>query len=208
MRHCWKTPISLALASLTLFVLALGSESVATAQTRPPVETGPDAAIRADREMRDRQTNITLLEHGKDEGISRQAAAKQMNEDFDRVQTVGFGLLTLFSSANLPDYQRIAADAAEVRMRANRIKNYLVLPPTAKEQKGQNALSDAEKDQLKSSLPALKDLIKSFVANPVFRQSSGTQQVDYRELAKARRDLDDIIDLSGRIRKTAEKMSK
>ena len=48
-------------------------------------------------------------------------------------------------------------------------------------------------------------LIFSFVDNPFFKEAS---VVDTQLTSKARRDLEDIIELSGQIRKTSEQMDK
>lgn|SRR5262249_41744306 len=176
---------------------------LAEAQARPNPNSLP--AAETNREMRDREANITLMERGKDEAKNREAAQKQMNEDFQRIQTEDADMITAFTSANPPDYQKILDDAADIRTRATRLKNLLVLPPSGKEDKRKKE-RDADLD-LQASMPLLSGTIKSFVSNPIFQQQAG-QPVDYRNVVKARHDLDEIIELSSKVRAAAEKMSK
>ncbi len=59
--------------------------------------------------------------------------------------------------------------------------------------------------RLKSALSELGELITGFVNNPAFKSSN---VVDARLAAKARRDLEGIIELSSGIKKCGEKLSK
>ena len=58
---------------------------------------------------------------------------------------------------------------------------------------------------MKSLLSSLNDLMTSFLTNPVF-SDMGT--LDNQLAAKARRDLESLIDLSDVVRKGAEKLGK
>ena len=183
--------------------LGLTAALVAAGQT-PGTKTAPvqPSASENPQEMRDRTQNITMLERGKDTAISREAALKQANEDFARIQVAEAELRGAFTSA-APDYKRISENATEIKTRAARLKDYLVLPPTAKDQKAKRPGDGQNAEQLETCVAQLKERVRSFATNPIF--SKDNQQVDYREVARARRDLDDIIDVTARIRKDAEK---
>lgn len=86
-----------------------------------------------------------------------------------------------------------------------RMRDYLVLPPTAKDEKAQKNRDESDTSQLRPALTTLNGLITSFVTNPLFKKDTS---VDYTLVARARRDLDGIIDYSEKIRKSAEKMTK
>jgi hypothetical protein len=184
-------------------IMVLGSATRTLAQARPNPNSPPGAET--NREMRDREANITLMERGKDEAKAREATQKQMNEDFQRIQSEDADMRTVFASPALPNYKKIYDDAADIKVRATRLKNLLVLPPSGKEDKRRKE-RESESD-LKTSLPTLDEAIKSFVSNPIFHQQAG-EPVDYRDVSKARRDLDDIIEFSSRIAKTAQNLSK
>jgi hypothetical protein len=56
---------------------------------------------------------------------------------------------------------------------------------------------------VKELLAALNGLIMNFVSNPIFKNSDA---VDPQQAAQARRDLDGIISLSEKMKKTADKL--
>jgi hypothetical protein len=60
-------------------------------------------------------------------------------------------------------------------------------------------------EQLKPSLRKLGKLIFDFVENPFFKEVS---VVDTHLTTKARRDLEEIIELSGQIKNNSEKLNK
>jgi len=187
-------------------IIVWGCATGALGQVKPNPTTLPGAET--NREMRDREANITLMERGRDEAKAREATQKQMNEDFQQIQTEDAEINTVFGSANPPDYKKINDAAADIKVRATRLKNLLVLPPSGKEDKRKKE-RESESD-LKGTLPTLAEAVKSFVSNPIFHQQAGQagQPVDYRDLSKARRDLDDIIELSSRVAKTAQNLNK
>jgi hypothetical protein len=62
-----------------------------------------------------------------------------------------------------------------------------------------------EGHELKPLLAAMDKRLKSFLGNPVFSDTGG---LDVTQANRARHDLDDILKLSDRLRKSAEKMSR
>ena len=201
-----KRPISFTPLLGSVIRLAVVSLALATpllAQQNPPNPAPPTLDSRS--ELRDRDMNVTLLERGKDEARNRQSVLTQMNEDFARIQSADKDVLSAVSTEGAPDYKRISDGLADIRKRAIRLRDNLVLPPAGKDGKSQKTLDEADTNQLRPALVALNGLITSFVTNPLFQQGAN---VDYRQVAKARRDLDGIIDFSDKIRKSTEKLSK
>lgn len=200
-----KRPISFApslafVIRLVVFSLALATPLLA--QQNPP---NPQPPARDNRsELRDRDMNVTLLERGKDEARSQESVLAQMNEDFERIQSLDKDILSAVST-DTPDYKRISDGLTDIRKRAIRLRNNMVLPPTAKDEKSQKTIDEADTSQLRPALITLNGLITGFVTNPLFQKNAN---VDYRQVAKARRDLDGIIDFSEKIRKSAEKLVK
>ena len=192
-----------ACAEAAVMVMALGAQ--ASGQARPNAPQ-PSPATVTNPAMHDREANITLLERGKDEANRKDAALKQMNEDFQRIQTTDAEMMDAFVSANPPDYDKISVDAADIRVRASRLRDQLALPAAGKPEKRAKE-PDIDKDDLRASLSRLSDSIKSFVSNPIFQQQA-PQQVDHHNGLRARLDLDDIIRLSSRIAKAAGEQKK
>ncbi len=152
-----------------------------------------------------RETEATAMETRKNEALKRDATVRQMNEDFKRLQELNLDLSGACPASGSPNYKRLSDDSAEIKKRASRLRDNLMMPPAAKEEKREKIKEEPGQDPLKSSVATLNVLIKSFASNPVFRKDTG---VDHQQVSKARRDLDDIIEISDRLKKTAEKMGK
>jgi hypothetical protein len=125
----------------------------------------------------------------------------QIKEDFERIQIVNGEVL---QARGAPDYVRLSEAAGEVSRRAARLKSNLFTPETEKKPKAEGV---EEKDQreLKSLLSALDDALARFVNSPMFQNP---KVVDPRDNEKARQDLDEVIKLSTRVLKEADKMKK
>lgn len=186
-----------------LLTAILHSNIVAAQKTPPPPSQDRTKTYDANSELRGRDANITLIERAKTEAENREAVLKQMNEDLDRIQALNAALVGAFVPNSSPDYTRISEDSAELKKRAIRLKSNLALPPTPKDEK--HPKSKAEQDQVQPLVGELNDLVKSFVASPLFTRNA---VLDYQLLAKARRDLDGITELSERIRKTSDSLRK
>lgn len=193
---------------IRLFVFSLVLATPILAQRNPtfPQPATKDNPRTDPGELRGRNDNITLLERGKDEAQNRQTALAQMNEDFDRIQKVDRNVLSAISTSDVPDYKRISLGLAEIRKRAIRLRSNLVLPTSSKDEKAQKKRDAMDTSQLQPSLLVLNDLITSFVSNPIF--TSRDTNVDSPQVARARRDLDGIIEFSEKIRKSAETLNK
>jgi hypothetical protein len=160
-------------------------------------QTSPQGAP----QVTDRERNVTDMERSKYGVAAHDAAQKQFNDDFLGLQTVDADMVKVFATGKPPDYKRIADDAADIKKRATRIRDYLMLPSAGRKDKQKK---EAATDELDSLIPALKDRVQSFVKNPTFQQQD--RRADYRDLGQARRDVDDIIEFSARVKTAAEKM--
>ncbi|HEY0379334.1 MAG TPA: hypothetical protein VGC87_20630 [Pyrinomonadaceae bacterium] len=136
--------------------------------------------------------------------VEPRLALAQIREDFVRIQVVNNDLADAVSRRGALDLEFVAKSASEIKKRAGRLKDNLVLPEhesvfVVPEARGSAAA------QLKSSLVTLKELIREFVVNPLFEKAN---LVDLQLAAKARRDLDDIIEVCGRVKKNSAELSK
>jgi hypothetical protein len=117
-------------------------------------------------------------------------------------------MMAMTFTNNVLDYKLISEASAEIRRRAARLRSNLPLPETEKgEQEAQpmEGWNELGQGQVKLALLALDDLIMRFVMNPVF-QKLGV--VDVQQSLRAKRDLEVIIKLSGKIKKCADKLAK
>jgi hypothetical protein len=132
----------------------------------------------------------------------------KIKEDFEHIQTVNNQMMVTTFANNVLDYKRIAEASSEIRKRAARLKSLLPLPESENQEQSEQPLkgwNELDQGEVKLALKALDDLIMGFVNNPVFQKP---QIVDVPQSSKAKHDLEDIIKLSGKIKKSAEKMSK
>lgn len=138
---------------------------------------------------------------------SNVSASLQLKYDFENLQTTHNQMMEMIFSNNVMDYRLIAEASAEIRRRATRLKSNLPLPETEKAVAGQSLKGWDEIDggQLKPALLFLDELIMRFVTNPIFQQAD---VLDLQQSSQAKRDLEDIIKMSGKIRKSAEKLAK
>ena len=129
----------------------------------------------------------------------RNTTLAEVREDFWRIQLANDDLNSSLASQTAIDSRMIAKTAAEIRTRAKRLKENLALPRPDKTPEPQTASAT---NDLRSSINTLSKLIDSFVSNPMLSQK---HVVDATLSLKASRDLEDIIIVSGEIRKVATK---
>jgi hypothetical protein len=189
-------------------------------QNRPPSRPTPierntgnprrerDERLMRNEDLRRREWELRSLENARrtpPESPTLRLAYAQIREDFVRLQVVNNEMMstTFASTATRPDYRQIAKAVGEIRRRASRLKSNLPLPEPERNETRQTNQEITNDEQLKSSLLALDQLIMSFVLNPMFKTLS---VIDAQDGVKARRDLEGIIALSERIKKSAERL--
>ena len=131
-------------------------------------------------------------------------ALAQIREDFVRIQVVNNDLAATVSRVGALDLEFVAKSASDIKKRAGRLKDNLALPEYESVFIVPETRGNAEA-QLKSSLVTLRDLIRDFVLNPLFEKAN---LVDLQLAAKARRDLDDIVEVCGRVKKNSAELGK
>ena len=134
-----------------------------------------------------------------------QLAVVQIKEDYVRIQVVNSDLARAASQGGALDLKLVAKSAAEIRKRAERLKHNLALPEPEQSAERPAAEAGDEEARLRASVSTLGRLIAGFVRNPIFREVG---VFDARSAATARRDLEEIIGLSGRLKKESERLNK
>ena len=132
-------------------------------------------------------------------------ALAELQEDFKRIQVVNLDMVRALSKGGTLDLEFVADSAAEIKKRAERLKENLALP--AAEEKKEPSQPEAEMtlDQLKRSMLALGKLVYGFVKSPFFIE---IDVVNEQEGLKVRRNLNEIIELSDRIKKNSKNLLK
>jgi hypothetical protein len=199
----------------TVAPLVSGQRSGSAAEARMRVMREARERELRDNEMRERAFDLRMVEEEarRHPAVPRREpklAIAQIREDFVRIQVVNYDLSDALSRSSSSgggslDLKFIAKSVADIKKRARRLKDNMMLPETENVFERPQMEVAPEAGQLKSSLSVLKKLIIGFVNNPIFRE---TNVVDVQLSAKAKHDLEDIIELSEQIKKSSEKLNK
>lgn len=202
---------------LSFIIFAFGcffttERAAAQRSDRPPT---PSERMRERQMRRESQMETSMMiealkrDNRRRPGEVRESVASlQLKQDFETIQTVNNQMMTMTFSNNVLDYKLISESSAEIRKCAARLKSRLPLPEAGKDETESKSLKnwdEINREQLKPALLFLDDLIMRFVGNPIFQQS---EVFDLQQTSRAKRDLQAIINLSGKITKHAEKQAK
>jgi len=133
-----------------------------------------------------------------------QAVIAQVEQDFRQILILHNEIGRATATDRTLDYRFVSDATAEIKKRASRLQTTLMLSRSETDDKQEKRLKFAD-TQVKDALIVLCNRIENFVKNPII-ESPGT--VDLEQSARARRDLDSIIDLSGDIKKSADRLNK
>lgn len=174
----------------------------------PPVDrtANTDRIRQQDMSRREYQLRNFGTEPGKpkDERAVK-ALMAQTEEDFNRILALHNEIARALHSNNTLNYQFVSDASAEIKKRASRVQSSLALRLPAEEVQNLEKSAPANDLPIKDELVKLCNHIRSFVTNPSI-ENPNTINVD--EMAKAKRDLELLIQLSGRIKKDADKLNK
>jgi hypothetical protein len=163
--------------------------------------------------VREHQQQLNVLLNSKEPGRTTeerrlQAIIEQTRQDFDRIQVLNRELVNTASASRDAtfNYKSLTVMASEIRKRARRLKDNISLPPSDDDKEPlEKKEGEIGREEMKDALMMLSKRIVSFTTNPLFQT---TNVIDARLGAKASRDLDVIVELSGQIKKSAEKLGK
>jgi hypothetical protein len=197
----------------------LASAAPRTALAQPSPRTDAERMERALRDERERRRRaedewwrihdlrMAGEPHRAPKRPEPQLALAQIKEDFMRIQVLNNDLTQMVARSNREplDLKLVSKSAADIRKRAARLRDNLILPDFEKVFEIPKVEAPTEAERLRSSLTVLRRLILGFVNNPHFKHS---RLVDVQAAIKARRDLDDIIEVSGWVKQSSEKLHK
>lgn len=210
-RHQYKLSVegiaSLAIAPAVL-LLILSTQTLAqrgsTGGSSPNMDRARESGVR------EHQQQLNLLLNSKEPGRAGeerrlQAIIEQTKQDFDRIQVLNRELVNRASATDAFNYKSLTEMAAEIRKRARRLKDNISLPPPERDEPLGKREGEIGREQMKGALLMLSKRIVSFTTNPLFQTA---HVIDARLGAKASGDLEAIVELSGQIKKSAEKLGK
>lgn len=162
-------------------------------------------AIRGQQDLGLREHQMGELERAPAKKREAKDVMAEVNDDMARLGVLHEGITSALAASNQAlDAKAFLDKAVEIKLRGTRLRTDLALPIDEKAQK-HDVLKGIDNATLQPVVAVLDKLLDSFLHNPVF---TDTGAVDMQLAAKARQDLDDIIVVSEKVRKTAEKLSK
>jgi hypothetical protein len=172
----------------------------------PPIDrrTNTDRVRQQDMSRREWQLRNFGNEPGGPADRRRlEALMAQTEEDFNRILTLHNEIARALSSKNALDYKFVSDATSEIKKRASRVQSTYRLEP--EESYTAEKLEEIDDSEMKDSLVKLCNQIRSFVTNPSI---ANPNTVDAAQLTKARHDLESLIQLSGQIKKDADKINR
>jgi len=158
-------------------------------------------------ESEEREMTLELVEryHRSGEPREPRLALAQIREDFVRLQVVNNEMARAVSGGGQLDFKLVAKSASEIKKRAERLKLNLALPEAAEGEKPPAAPTPADPEQLRVALSRLDGIVLRFT-NAL--HAKGVRRFDAQSSARLRLDLEAIIGLSGRVKKSSEHLGE
>lgn len=207
---------ALAARAVAFVVALIAFLTVLAAPLMAQRESGPRQISPAERAARqtamlNQQMQLRGLIDEKDKRLPDNQAylrviVEQAKQDFDKIQRVNVEIMRAVSAGNPEfNYKNITEMTSEIRKRAKRFKDNISLPPPDESLANAKKLDQISGEEMTGALLLLSERITNFVMNPLFQTSN---LMDIKLGAKASSDLALIIELSGTIRKNAERLAK
>lgn len=194
---------------MTALILLIFFAAPVFSQSVPP--GGPPPIDRRANTDRIRQQDMSRREYqlrnfGREPGSPKderqvKALMAQTEEDFTRILTLHNEIARALTSKKDLNYEFVSEATAEIKKRASRVQSMLALHLSSDDA----PVKEKSDPEMTDSLVKLCQEIRSFVTNPIIENPN---TIDVEQLTRARRDLESLIQLSGLIKKDADKLSK
>jgi hypothetical protein len=197
--------IFLSKIAIFVFIGAFGISVFAqSTRTMTPVDRRIEQINR--QIQRSERDNMTREMKGKNrktvDSKQSQAIKTQIKKDFEALQTAYNKIVINLQSTSF-ERDFVLEAAAEVKKYASRLKDNLALPEPEKDAANEIAAKEElNLEDRRKSLRTLCQHIYNFVTNPIFNEPTG---FDVEKAANAGREMDKIIEISEKIKETAEK---
>jgi hypothetical protein len=202
-----RKSLRLAFGILTaLLVLTCASPNMAQKQGGAASASMPEITIRQrnrqmedyDREL-DRFKAAAMISAGR-----RRSLLRQIKEDFERIQAIHNEMLEMIQVEETLKYERLVELSSEMTKRIKRLGTNLALPAPADSKTniphGKHSTNKGNDADVKESFYTLHDVLVRFVTNPIFKN---LKIFEANEINRASCDLNDIVLLSDKIKKSA-----
>ncbi|HEX7312651.1 MAG TPA: hypothetical protein VF297_01950 [Pyrinomonadaceae bacterium] len=202
MKYSSKSVVSAsAVLLLAACAMVAQGQQVRTAEREARERMARDAAASEEREM-----EFALIERYHRAGEQRREprlAAAQIREDFVRLQVVNNDLARVVAGTGQLDFKLVAKSASEIKKRAERLKLNLILPEPDAGARPPAGAAPTDPEQLRTALSRLDGIVLRF-ANAL--HAKGVKRFDAESSVRLRLDLEAIIGLSERVKKSSERL--
>lgn len=194
---------STVVAAFAVALLLLPTD-FASAQFRPPLTQMERERLRQQRNIRSHRRWVNTIPLFTEQQM-RMAQAAQARKDSERIQFFNAEMMRSVSQGAPPDYDGIVKATGEIKKRAARLMGYLKLSRMDESERTQIAPEYLDSQQLADSLKRLDLLVRRFGANSLSQPRSASV-IDAKAAIDARQDLEEIIVLSDKIKKSAKRL--
>jgi hypothetical protein len=195
-------------ASINLWASSAVAQQQGQPIYEPPAVTRRETEMAREREVRQREELRQSLGKRPVRAANLryvQAVIAQVKKDFERIQIARNQIVRAAGVRNELDYKFVSEVTGEIRKRASRLEGNLALPAPEEDETRLKNAGDLDEAQIRVALLTLCDRIESFVTSPVF-ETPGV--IDVQHSTKASSDLESILELSGRVMKSAERLNR
>jgi hypothetical protein len=189
---------------LAVFAMTLLIVTGASAQRSNSPSSRP-SGLSSSRDMQERSLRMEHMADGlnKEKRNDPKLEAKQIREDFVRIQELNIQLLEAASKAPPIKIEMVVKVAQEVSERAQRLQSNLLLPEPSEQKDKDDA--NASSDDVILQIKSLDERITAFVTNPMFRS---LQVIDQKLAKDANAELERVIDASRALQRNADKLRR
>ena len=202
-------PATVAAKRLGLIAAAFGFAIPIMAQQgspRPPGDVDPARARFEDTSKREMQLRgLGNMPTKPADPKQLQALMAQVQQDFERILTLHNEIVHAITTNEILVVDFISDATAEIRKRATRLQTTLAFEKPDASEQNRDKRKRLNDGQIKDALVTLCKRIESFITNPVIK-TPGT--IDAQQSARARRDLQDVIELGDSINKSARRLKE
>jgi hypothetical protein len=201
-------PATVAAKTLGLIAAALGFAIPIMAQQgspRPPNDVDPARARFEDTSKREMQLRGLGNTSKPADPKQLQALMAQVQQDFERILTLHNQIVHVVTTNDTLAVDFVSDATAEIRKRATHLLTTLAFEKPDASEQNRDKRKQFKDSEMKDALVTLCQHIESFITNPVIK-TPGT--IDAQQSARARRDLQDVIELGDSISKSAKRLKE
>jgi TonB family protein len=151
-----------------------------------------------------RMLSIIAAQKRRPQKFNSERAISQVQEDFTRIQQINKPLGLMALGKSILDLKFVTRATTEINKRAERLKANLALPGSPKPPAVHGEYLIENSDQLKTPIVDLARLVLDFTSNPFFKETGVVGPDEFQ----ARRDLEDIIEISSSLRELSKRLSE